>query len=328
MIFKSYILEDNLNKISKNIILFYGENLGLKNEFKDKIKRLNQNNEILSFNQEEIINNKSLIFNEINNISLFNKEKVYFIEEVNDKLFSLVEELNEITSNEKIYFFSDVLDKKSKIRNYFEKSEKLGAVACYADTELGIKKIITKKLSGFTGLTSQNINMIIESSGLNRAKVINEIEKIIIFFQDKVLETKKLENLLDIKVNEDFNLLKDQALMGNKLKTNKLLGDTVIDVEKINLYLNLINQRLKRFRELKRLDNTVLEKEIDNLKPPIFWKDKPNFISQARIWSKDKIHDILKKTYEFEIKLKSSSIINKEILFKKLILDVCVAANS
>ena len=38
--------------------------------------------------------------------------------------------------------------------------------------------------------------------------------------------------------------------------------------------------------------------------------------------------DILKKTYEFEIKLKSSSIINKEILFKKLILDVCVAANS
>ena len=144
MIFKSYILEDNLNKISKNIILFYGENLGLKNEFKDKIKRLNQNNEILSFNQEEIINNKSLIFNEINNISLFNKEKVYFIEEVNDKLFSLVEELNEITSNEKIYFFSDVLDKKSKIRNYFEKSEKLGAVACYADTELGIKKLLLK----------------------------------------------------------------------------------------------------------------------------------------------------------------------------------------
>ena len=53
--------------------------------------------------------------------------------------------------------------------------------------------------------------MIIESSGLNRAKVINEIEKIIIFFQDKVLETKKLENLLDIKVNEDFNLLKDRS---------------------------------------------------------------------------------------------------------------------
>ena len=64
-------------------------------------------------------------------------------------MFSLVEELNEITSNEKIYFFSDVLDKKSKIRNYFEKSEKLGAVACYADTELGIKKLLLKSYQDY-----------------------------------------------------------------------------------------------------------------------------------------------------------------------------------
>ena len=38
MISKSYLLESNINQIDKNLILFYGENLGLKNDFKSKIK--------------------------------------------------------------------------------------------------------------------------------------------------------------------------------------------------------------------------------------------------------------------------------------------------
>ena len=38
MIYKSYILEQNFN-LDQNIFLFFGENLGLKNDFKYKIKK-------------------------------------------------------------------------------------------------------------------------------------------------------------------------------------------------------------------------------------------------------------------------------------------------
>ena len=34
MIFKSYLLEQNISKIQNNLVLFYGENLGLKNDLK------------------------------------------------------------------------------------------------------------------------------------------------------------------------------------------------------------------------------------------------------------------------------------------------------
>ena len=37
MIYKSYIAEENVNLLKENCILFYGENLGLKNEFKEKL---------------------------------------------------------------------------------------------------------------------------------------------------------------------------------------------------------------------------------------------------------------------------------------------------
>ena len=53
MIFKSYQVERNLELIDKDIILFYGENLGLQNEFKKLIRKKKRNSEIILLNQEE-----------------------------------------------------------------------------------------------------------------------------------------------------------------------------------------------------------------------------------------------------------------------------------
>ena len=75
MIFKSYLIEQNNNLNDKNILLFYGENIGLKNELKNKINLNSKNSEIIRFNQEEIINNEEKFINEIFNISLFEKKK-------------------------------------------------------------------------------------------------------------------------------------------------------------------------------------------------------------------------------------------------------------
>ena len=87
MIFKSYILEQNLKTIDEyQIILFYGENQGLKEEFKKNIKINNKSNEILNLLQDEIIKNENLLINEITNKSLFNNKKIIFIDQVNEKI--------------------------------------------------------------------------------------------------------------------------------------------------------------------------------------------------------------------------------------------------
>ena len=51
--------------------------------------------------------------------------------------------------------------------------------------------------------------------------------------RDRKIKTDQLEILLNVSTNDNFNLLKDVALIGNKIKTNKLLSDTVIETEKI-----------------------------------------------------------------------------------------------
>ena len=109
MIYKSYLVEGNLNKIKQKIILFYGENFGLKNTFKNEIKLINSQSEVLIFQQDEIKKNNKLLLNEITNDSLFQENKIIIIDQVDDKIYDLVEEVREFNPNQKI-FLVDCMD--------------------------------------------------------------------------------------------------------------------------------------------------------------------------------------------------------------------------
>tara|TARA_A100001011_G_scaffold214746_1_gene222800 strand:+ start:78 stop:1076 length:999 start_codon:yes stop_codon:yes gene_type:complete len=331
MIFKSYIIEQKIETIGNhNIFLFYGENEGLKKEFKEKLITQHKEEEILNLFQDDIIKNKDILINEVINKSLFNEKKIIFINQASDKVLDIIEEIADNIKEERIFLFSDVLDKKSKLRNYFEKSKSCGIVACYQDNEITIRKLILKKLSAYQGLTNEVVNFIIQNTGLDRNKINNEIDKIISFFKDKKIDLKTIDLLLNIRSSDDFNVLKDEALNGNKINTNRLLADTVFEAENNVYYLNLINQRIKKLSEIDNIkkDNSDIESIISNLKPPVFWKDKPQIIMQSKKWDKAKIQEALKKTYNLEIEIKSNSLIRKDLLIKNLIIELCSTASS
>ncbi len=187
-----------------------------------------------------------------------------------------------------------------------------------------------KKLTGYQGLSSDVTDLIIQNTGLDRNKVNNEIDKITSCFQDKKIDLKKIDLLLNIKTSDDFNLLKDEALNGNKINTNRLLADTVFEAENNIYYLNTINQRINKLNEIENMkkDNSNIESLISNLKPAVFWKDKPMLIQQSKKWNKKKLTKALNETYNVEVSIKSNSSIRKDLLIKNLIIDLCSTANS
>ena len=90
--------------------------------------------------------------------------------------------------------------------------------------------------------------------------------------------------------------MKDEALKGNKIKTNKLMSETLFETEKNALYLNIINQRLHKLSEvIQTASNSNFEVALNSLKPPVFWKDKPAFLDQTKKWNNNKINKILKE---------------------------------
>ena len=147
MILKSYEIQKNkLSIIKNNFFLLYGENLGLKKDIKNfitnEIKQKNNSIEILSLYENEIINNEDNFFNLIYSGSLFSKKKIITIYESTDKIIDIIRDTYK-KSSEDIYliFFSNVLDKKTKLRIFFEKEKKLVCVPCYLDNEIDLPTI-------------------------------------------------------------------------------------------------------------------------------------------------------------------------------------------
>ena len=327
MIYKSYLVEENPNILKNNIVLFYGENHGLILDFKKKI-RSEKKKLIINLSQNEILDNKKILFKEINNLSLFEEKKIIFIQDASDKILEVIEEILPIIEENKIFMFANLLDKKSRLRSFCEKDKKIDIVPCYQDTEISLKKIIFKNLENQSELTNETINILINACSNDRAKLKNEINKIKTYFNKNPINNKILLELLNTKEDDDFNNIKDAAFNGKTFRTNELLSSTNLLTEKLTFYVNVLNNRLVRLDEIKKSKDKNIENAISKLKPPIFWKDKPNFLTQIKIWDRRKINLALNRTYSVETLIKSNSTINKKIIFKKLLVEICNIANA
>ena len=326
MILKSFQIK-NIDIEKNNFYLFYGDNKGAKSDAINFIvKKFSPN--CLKYDEEEILINKDSFLEEIFNKSLFEPLKSIVISRISEKILPIIQEIYERNIiDTKIIINADLLEKKSKLRNFFEKEKKTDIVPCYQDNEITLKNIISKNLKDYSGLTTAIINLIIDSCGNSRTKIKNEIIKIKAFFNGSSLNYESISKLLNIKENEDFNFVRDFAISGNKKKTGEYLDNTILETEKTTYYLSNINQRLMKLKEVVKNKKNI-EQTINEIRPPIFWKDKSTFLLQARVWNIKKLDEALKKIYNTEIRLKSNADINKNIVLKNLIVDICNLATA
>lgn len=331
MILKSYIVEQNIDILKKyKATLIYGENNGIKDDIKEEIRNKNKNSDVINFFENDLFKN-NLLYENIANRSLFAERKIIFIQEASDKIFEQIEECLEKENKEiKVYIFADKLEKKSKLRNLFEKDKGLAIFPCYEDNERTLISYISNKLKHFRGLTGEITNIIINNSSMNRRVIKNELEKIIGFFLEKKINKEQILELLNVKHNTQFDEIRDKALMGEKLKINKLLSETEIMQDETFFYLNSLNYRISRLYEITKISSNEknFEKILESLKPPIFWKDKPIILKQLKKWSQKKLEKILVKIGEAEILMKKNSYINNELVIKNLIVSLTNKAST
>ena len=330
MIFKSYLVESNLSLLKdKNIILLYGENNGLKDDIKKSIIEKNKNKEIIRLTQDDILKNNSLLDNEIMNLSLFDDKKIILIDNITDKSFSLIEK-NVSQNNCLICLFSGVLERRSKLRNLFEKEKTLGLIPCYEDNEITLQNYIKNYLKNIKGLNQEIINFIINNSNKSRDKIKNELDKTAVYFMEKEINISELRQLLNLDENDNSQRLRDTAILGDKRLLNDLISKTQINEQDNMIYIRgLLNQFIK-LAEILEINKTTknLTKAIESLKPSIFWKDKPMVLGQANKWEINKIKTTINELSDAEILIKSSTDIKGSEITKKLLIDICNKASN
>ena len=130
MISKSYEIQKNPSNFLKfNVFLLYGENNGLKKDIRESIKivvsQQDANIELLSLYENDIIDNEDNFYNSIYSGSLFSNKKIITINNGTDKIIRQVNDIfDKHPENVFLIIFAEVLEKKSKLRIFFEKKFK------------------------------------------------------------------------------------------------------------------------------------------------------------------------------------------------------------
>jgi len=189
---------------------------------------------------------------------------------------------------------------------------------------------LRNKLKDYQGLSQELINTLIQNSGSDRKVLSQEIEKIKGLFLTKKIEQEKVIELINNVYNADFDNLRDSCLEANKKGLNKNLGNISIQSEKAYFYLNNISSRIQKLLDLNKLliENNNVDLAIDAMKPKIFWKDKPVFKKQLKIWNLEKLEKAKKITLQTEIIVKTKLSSLSDVLIKKLLIELCSLASA
>ena len=319
MILKSFNLKKYLIKSNTNIFLLYGENTGLIDQTIKDIFLPIFPKSVSNYDESEILrdieNFKSVLFNK----SFFEDEKLIIINRGTDKILSIIEELIEKkTQDIKVIIKSNFLEKKSRLRKFFEKDENTVIVAYYEDSYQTLYQLVQnffkeKKLS----ISSENINLIIDRSKTNRNNIRTELEKILIFSKNKTtVQTKDLVKLINLSENHDISELVDQCLSKNKKKTINILNENNLNTDENILILRSFLNKLKRLKKLRinLEENKNIEQVLSSFRPQIFWKDKDAIKQQLNNMSLVEINYLIKKINKLELEIKKNFLLSNQIM--------------
>ena len=312
MIIKSY--EVSKINLKKNLFyLFYGENEGYKKQIiEEKFKKIYIEN-VHTYEENEILQNQESFFNNILTKSFFENEKLIIINRATDKIKTVIDEILEKEIEDLVLVVNaQILDKKSKLRSFFEKNKKTICVAFYADSSQTLSSIINNFFrENKIPVSQQSINLIVQRCRGDRLNLQNELEKIRSFTRNKkTIDIKDLLKLTNIAENYSVSELIDNCLAKNKKKTINILNENNYSLDDCILIIRTFLIKSKRLLRLsKEIDNNKnIDEIISSFKPPIFWKDKDIIKQQIQSWSYNNIKNLIYKINETELIIKQNSI--------------------
>ena len=300
----------DINKFK--FFLFYGKNEGYQNELIYKNFIENFKGQVIKYDENEFINSYETVVAEIMNFSLFENKKIIIISRATDKLIKYIEELIERNIiDTKIILKCGVLDKRSKVRNLFEKNKSLITFPFYEDTDKSLSSILINFLNeNNIKMSREAINFVISRVNGERQNLKLELEKILNYsLSNKTINFKTVEKLTNLSENYNVNELANNYLSKDTNNVSKILNENNYSNEDCILILRTILLKSKKLLDIleRYCETNDIDYVISQTKPPIFWKDKEKVKIQANSWKKDELKNKIYELNNIETIVKNNS---------------------
>ncbi len=338
---KSNNFEEYLQRNCKNtkIIFFYGSNLGLIDLLYNKsitLLNIDVNNpfNVSKIDGSEFSENPFILEDNINTLNIFSEKKVILLDLLHVKINKNIENiiLNAVIEDDINYLLivkAGNIGEKNQLVKYFKNSGNSILTVCYEEKTDKIKNDINNILVKHKIFFSNEFISKF-SSTFNTDSLSNKIEldKLDIFLTNNKTVTEDVIFKFLIN-NENINL--------DRVVKSCLIGDAKVSLfyldkiyDKSNTNIILVRMFGKHFKIIETIlissqFGSSFSEAVEFLKPPVFFKDKPFFLSQCNLWSFKKINLIQKRLIDLEFKTKTG-LYPEKTLISQFILSTSVLA--
>tara|TARA_B100001250_G_scaffold231826_1_gene199044 strand:+ start:1041 stop:2018 length:978 start_codon:yes stop_codon:yes gene_type:complete len=312
MIIKPFELK-KVNFQNSLLNLVYGDNQGYKEQIINDYFLKNFKGDVSRYEENDILNNSEIFISNLLNKSLFENEKIIIITRVTEKILNIFIEIYERQiSGTKIIINANFLEKKSKLRNFFEKKKEIICVPVYEDDNKSLNELVLNFFKNKNKKFSQEIiNLLIVRAKGDRKNLQNELLKIEnLSLSKKNIEIEDVMKLTNLAENFSVFELSDNYLAKNSRKVSHILNENNYNSDDCILIIRTIISKSKRLLKLKKeIDkNNNVDLVLSSFKPPIFWKEKEIVKKQAQSWSTKEVKRIIYKLNDLELIVKKNSM--------------------
>lgn len=332
-------IKHNIN--TNNLILFHGTNYGLVDLlFKKTLEILkvdiNDPFHVSKIDGHVLKEKPYILLDNISTLSLLKNKKIVLLDltlittnkNIETTILNAIKEGN----NEFVLIIkANNLGVQSDLVKYSQSNKSSLLIPCYSDNNENLRHQIYKLFEHYNVQFSKEfINNLISkfsSDALINAGEIAKLENFLI--NNENISEIALFELISDNVDTNINKIIQLSCNGN---VREALSQLEKIYENASTSINIIRGYVRHFKQIEKINLAVqtgqnISDAIDNIRPIIFFKDKPIMISQSNLWPLKKINVVLRRLINVEFKCKSSVYPDKAILFHFVLSTSVMAKN-
>lgn len=268
----------------------------------------------IEFSSEQLKEDPAKLSDELAAMSLMCPRRVVLVREAEDALMPMLEEAlaHRAPENFLILYATESLQTNSKLRTWAERAADVGCIACYKDEGSNLEQFIRDTLRGY-GLRcdSETTRLLAQQLSGDRQIILNELEKLSLYVGDEA-EIVTLEDVLaSVGENNDrsFDELNHAVAMGDTVTLCRLSDRLLMEGNPGLLITRSLARHFSRLEALalKRDAGMSVDAAIESLRPPVFFKTKPQLKAHAQRWNTQAIAHVLALLQRLELDTKRYS---------------------
>lgn len=262
----------------------------------------------LELTAEQLGADPALLADELAAMSLMAPRRVILLREPTSTVLDFIEEAlaKRAPENFLILYVTESLGASDKLRLWAEKSPNVGAVPCYKDEGSNLEQFIRDTLRGY-GLRANNevLRFLAHQLSGDRQIILNELEKLSLYMDEEAEEVTLADALATIGENNDksFDDLNHAVASGDMVALCRLSDRLQMEGNHGLLLVRSVMRHIARLETiaLKVTEGQSIDGAIEGLRPPVFFKAKPQLKSHAQRWKMAACNAALAKLQMLEL---------------------------